>query len=136
MVTKVIKPVAAKKVAPKVNPPKAAAPVKKVAKSAPAPAVKSEAKVDVAAPKKRPTPVSFLREFTPSKALGAVVGVKALTRSQATKGIWDFIKKHKLQNPANKRMIVPNAALKAVFGKTEVNMLEIAGLLNKHLTAA
>jgi chromatin remodeling complex protein RSC6 len=47
--------------------------------------------------------------------------------------MWVYIKKHKLQDEANKRMVNADAKLKEVFGKAQVSMFEMAGLIGKHL---
>ena len=74
-----------------------------------------------------------MKALTPSPALAAVVGAAPLPRTEVVKQLWVYIKKHKLQNEANKRNIKSDAKLKAVFGKDEVTMFEMAGLIGKHL---
>lgn len=74
-----------------------------------------------------------MKALTPSKELAAVVGTAALPRTEVVKQLWVYIKKNNLQNPANKRNIKSDAKLKAVFGKDEVTMFEMAGLIGKHL---
>jgi DNA topoisomerase-3 len=69
----------------------------------------------------------------PGPALAAVIGGEAVTRPQAMKKIWDYIKANGLQDPADKRVIRADAKLKAVFGKDAAGMFEIAGLLGPHL---
>ena len=122
-----------KKAAKKAAPKKAAAkkPVKKAAKKA---APKKAAKK--AAPKKKRTPnAAFMKPLTPSAALAAVVGNKPLARTEAVKRIWAHIKKNKLQDSKNRRMINNDAALKAVFaGKAQVSMFDVAKALGKHLS--
>jgi chromatin remodeling complex protein RSC6 len=46
------------------------------------------------------------------------------------KKIWDHIKANNLQNPQNKREIVADDKLRAIFGKDRVSMFE----MNKHLS--
>lgn len=104
-------------------PAKTAAPVTKAA-----PAAKK-----VAAAPARAVNAAFMKTLTPSKELAAVVGTAALPRTEVVKQLWVYIKKHNLQNPANKRNILSDAKLKAVFGKAEVTMFEMAGLIGKHL---
>lgn len=66
--------------------------------------------------------------------LSAVIGVNEVSRGDATKKIWDYIKAHNLQDSANKRLIKPDSKLAKVFGSSEpIDMFKIAGLLNKHL---
>ena len=78
---------------------------------------------------------AFMKALKPSAALGVVVGLDPLPRTEVTKRLWDYIKAHNLQNPANKRNILCDAALKAVMGKDEVTMFEMTGLVGKHLSA-
>ena len=66
--------------------------------------------------------------------LEAVVGAGPMPRSQVVKQLWVYIKKHNLQNPANKRNILADDKLKAIFGgKGEVTMFEMAGLITPHM---
>jgi upstream activation factor subunit UAF30 len=92
------------------------------------------------APKKAPAkkkpagaPSAFNKPLHPSKELGAVVGSEPLPRTEVVSKIWIYIKKHKLQNPANKREILADDKLHAVFGKGKVTMFEMNKLLAKHL---
>lgn len=72
--------------------------------------------------------------YNVSSELQAVVGSKSLTRPQIVKYLWVYIKKHKCQDTKNRRLIVPDAKLAAVFGgKKPVDMLKMAGLINKHI---
>ena len=77
---------------------------------------------------------AFMKALTPSPALAAIVGSQPLPRTEVTKRLWDYIKAHNLQNPANKRNILCDAKLKAVMGKDEVTMFEMTGLVGKHLS--
>ena len=76
---------------------------------------------------------AFMKTMTPSADLAAVIGTKAVARTEAVKLVWDYIKTNNLQNPANKRNILADAKLMKVFGKDEVTMFELTGLLGKHL---
>jgi len=77
---------------------------------------------------------AFMKPLTPSETLAVVVGSKALPRTEVTKKLWVYIKKNKLQDPKNRRMINADDALKAVFGgKKSVNMFEMTKLIAKHL---
>lgn len=70
-----------------------------------------------------------------SADLEAVVGKPELSRSQVTKELWDYIKAHNLQDPNNRRLIVPDAKLAKVFGSKEpLDMFKLAGILSKHLS--
>ncbi len=77
---------------------------------------------------------AFMKPMMPSGALGVVIGDKPLPRTEVTKKLWAYIKKHKLQDAKNKRMIHADDALKPVFGgKNSVNMFEMTKLVSKHL---
>ncbi|MCG2592310.1 SWIB/MDM2 domain-containing protein [Ramlibacter sp. XY19] len=79
-------------------------------------------------------PSAFMKALKPSPQLAAVIGPDPLPRTEVTKRLWDYIKQHKLQNPANKRNILCDDKLKAVMGKDEVTMFEMTGLVGKHLS--
>ncbi len=86
------------------------------------------------APSKRKPNAAFMKALTPSSDLAVVVGSRALPRTEATKKVWDYIKKHKLQDNKNKRNINADAALSKVFGgKKTVNMFEMTKHVSKHL---
>jgi DNA topoisomerase-3 len=70
---------------------------------------------------------------TPSAALAAVVGASPIARAQVIKKLWDYIKANNLQDAANKRAINADDKLLAVFGKPQVSMFELAGIVGKHL---
>lgn len=71
--------------------------------------------------------------YKASKELEAVVGQSEISRPEATKKIWDYIKTNKLQNPDNKRQIVPDETLSKVIGSEPLDMMKISGCLSKHL---
>ena len=78
---------------------------------------------------------AFMKPVTPSPALAEIVGSKPIPRTEVTKRLWAYIRKNKLQDPKNKRMIKADAMLKVVFGgKSTVNMFEMTKLVSKHLT--
>ncbi len=86
------------------------------------------------AKKGRKPSAAFMKPLTPDAMLAEVVGSKALPRTQVTKKLWEYIKKHKLQDSKNRRMINADESLKAVFGgKKQVNMFEMTKLVAKHL---
>lgn len=104
------------------------APKKKVAK-------KKVAKKKVAKKKtkRKPNP-AFMKPLTPSADLAEVVGAKPLPRTEVVKKLWQYIKKNKLQDQKNKRMINADAKLKKVFGgKAKVSMFEMTKLVSKHI---
>jgi len=91
-----------------------------------APAAKKKA-----SPEKAVT--AFNKPLQPSKELAAVVGAQPLPRTEVVSKVWDYIKKHKLQNAQNKREIIADDKLKAVFGKDKVTMFEMNKFLAQHL---
>ena len=122
------KTVVAKKVAPaKTAAAKKASPAKEAATAKPA------AKKDAAPAKKRTPNPAFMKALTLSPELSAVVGDKPLPRTEIVSKLWVYIKAHNLQDQANKRMINADAKLLAVFGKPQVSMFEMAGLIGKHV---
>jgi upstream activation factor subunit UAF30 len=104
----------------------------KMATAKKAPAKSAAAKT--AAPAKKRTPnAAFMKALTPSPALAAVVGASPLPRTEIISKLWVYIKAQKLQDSANKRMINADAKLKPIFGKDQVSMFEMAGLIGKHV---
>ncbi|MBA3958103.1 MAG: type I DNA topoisomerase [Parachlamydiaceae bacterium] len=119
-----------KKKAPAKKGAKKESPAKKTTKEKPA--KKTAAKKATTAKAKTPRQQP---ENTLSTELKAIVGADKMSRPEVTKKIWEYIKQHNLQDPANKRMIVPDAALAKVFGNKEpLNMFQLAGVLNKHFS--
>ncbi len=111
---KVAKKAAAKKVAKKVA-------AKKVAKKAAKPKVK------------RKPNAAFMRPLTPSATLAAIIGSAPMPRTEVTSKIWAYIKKNKLQDAVNRRMINADDKLKALFGKAQASMFELTKYVSKHL---
>lgn len=78
---------------------------------------------------------AFMKPMKISGELAAVVGNGPMPRSEVVKKLWEYIKKNKLQDQANKRNINADATLKSVFGgKSVVNMFEMTKLVSKHLS--
>jgi upstream activation factor subunit UAF30 len=99
-------------------------------------AKKKSAAKKTAGKKKAPRKANaaFMAPVTPSDKLAPVVGAKPIPRTEVTKRLWAYIKKNKLQDQKNKRMIKSDATLKAVFGgKAQVNMFEMTKLVSKHV---
>jgi len=116
---------------------KPAAAAKKPAVAAKKPAaVKKAAPAKVAkAPAVRKANTAFMKPMTLSPVLAAVIGSAPIPRTEVTKKIWEYIKKHKLQDEANKRMINGDAKLVAVFdGKKQVSMFEMTKYISAHLS--
>ena len=96
-------------------------------------AKKKAAKKKAATKKRKPNP-AFMRPMKISDTLAEVVGSKPIPRTEVVKKLWQYIKKHKLQDAKNRRNINADANLKAVFGgKKTVSMFEMTKLVSKHL---
>ncbi len=78
---------------------------------------------------------AFMKPVTPNAKLSAIVGSSPLPRTELTKKLWVYIKKHGLQDKKNKRMINADDALKEVFGgKAQVSMFDMTKLVSKNLS--
>ncbi len=125
---------AAKKPAAKKSAAKKPAAKKPAAKKA---TVKKPAAKKAAAKKpaaKRKPNAAFMKAMTPSASLAAVIGGSPMPRTEVTKKIWDYIKKNKLQDSINRRLINADEKLRAVFGgKGKVSMFEMTKLVSNHL---
>lgn len=111
-------------------------------KAAPKKAATKKAATKKAAPKKaapkktatkRKPNLAFMKPLTPSTTLAAVIGAGDMPRTQVVKKLWDYIKKHDLQDPKNRRNILADDKLKALFGKGTVSMFEMTKIVSKHL---
>jgi chromatin remodeling complex protein RSC6 len=110
------------------------APAKKAAKTAPA---KKAAKKKIA----RKPNAAFMKPLTPQGPLAAIVGSMPMPRTEVTSKIWAYIKKNKLQDAVNRRMINPDEKLAAVLGKKgkgndpgpSISMFAMTKLISKHL---
>jgi chromatin remodeling complex protein RSC6 len=117
---------AAKKAAPKKAAAKKAAPKKAAAKKA---APKKAAKKKVA----RKPNAAFMKPLTPSGPLAAIIGSTPMPRTEVTSKIWAYIKKNKLQDAVNKRVINADEKLRELFGKAKADMFELTKFVSKHL---
>jgi chromatin remodeling complex protein RSC6 len=142
------KPAAKKPVVKKAAPAKKPAAQKAAAKpAAKKPAAKAAAKKPAAAkkaaapkaaasakPKVKRTPnAAFMKAMMPSEMLAKVVGAMPLARTEVVKKVWEYIKKNKLQDAINKRMINADEKLREIFGKAQVSMFEMTKIINQHL---
>ena len=89
-------------------------------------------KTTTTAAKRKPN-AAFMKAMTPSASLAAIVGSNPLPRTEVTKKVWDYIKKNKLQDAVNRRMINADEKLKQVLGKAKVTMFEMTKLISNHL---
>ncbi|MBO9199347.1 MULTISPECIES: SWIB/MDM2 domain-containing protein [Niastella] len=107
---------------------KKAAPKKKVAKKAAPKAAKAAKKKTARKPN-----AAFMAPLNASPALAEVIGSKPLPRTEIVKKIWEYIRKNKLQDSKNRRMINADTKLKPLFGKDQISMFELAKVVNKHV---
>ena len=97
-------------------------------------AVKKAAPAKKKAAKRKPN-AAFMKPMKISAELGAVIGTAAMPRTEVTKKIWAYIKKHGLQDAKNRRNINADDKLKPIFGsKKQVSMFEMTKLVSKHLS--
>jgi chromatin remodeling complex protein RSC6 len=96
-------------------------------------AKKAPAKKAKAPAKKRTPNAAFMKAMTPSDALAAIIGKGPYPRTEVTKKVWEYIKKNKLQDAVNRRMINADAKLKEIFKKAQASMFEMTKMINAHL---
>ena len=112
---------------------KKAAPKKAVKKAAPKKAAKKVVKKAAKKSARKPN-AAFMAPLTSSPALAAVIGGTPMPRTQMIKKIWDYIKKNKLQDSKNKRMINADEKLKVLFaGKKQISMFDLAKIVNNNV---
>ncbi len=83
--------------------------------------------------KRKPNP-AFMKPLKPSAALAEIVGSGPMPRTEVVSKMWKYIKKNGLQDKKDKKMIHCDAAMKAVMGKSSIDMFEMNKLLKKHLS--
>jgi hypothetical protein len=83
--------------------------------------------------RKQRVPAALIKRLTPSDELAVIVGKEPLPRTEVVSRLWAYIKKNKLQDAVNKRMINADPNLKKIFGKNQVSLFELAGLSGRHL---
>ncbi|MFZ3483729.1 SWIB/MDM2 domain-containing protein [Sphingomonas sp. 3-13AW] len=74
------------------------------------------------------------KPVTPSEDLAKITGKDPLPRSEVVSKMWEYIKKHDLQNPQDKREILADETLEKLFGKKKASMFEMNKLLNAHMS--
>jgi upstream activation factor subunit UAF30 len=130
---KAAKKAPAKKAATKKAPAKKAAKKAAPAKKAPAKKAAKKAAKPKAPAKKRTPSAAFMKPMTPSAALAAIIGDRAMPRTEVTKKVWEYIKKNGLQDKVKKTMINADAKLREVLGKAQVSMFEMTKAISSHL---
>ena len=108
---------------------------RKSAKKSAKKAVRRTKKAAKKSAKKRVPSAAFMKPMQPSSALGAVIGSSAMPRTEVTKKLWQYIKRHGLQDAKNRRMINADDKLRPVFsGRAQVSMFDMTKLVSKHLS--
>jgi chromatin remodeling complex protein RSC6 len=79
---------------------------------------------------------AFMKPVKLSEALAKIIGPGPMPRTDVVKKVWEYIKKHDLQDKKNKRMINPDSKLSTVLGSKQINMFDMTKQISKHLTAA
>lgn len=83
---------------------------------------------------KEKKPSAFMKPVQVSEALAEIVGPGPMPRTEVTKKLWEYIKKHKLQDATNKRNIVPDQRLAKVLGSTHpIDMFKMTSKISKHV---
>ncbi|KAI0732552.1 SWIB-domain-containing protein [Fomitopsis betulina] len=84
-------------------------------------------------PKKKRRGGGFQKEYMISEPLMAVIEVDKLSRPQTVKKLWEYIRRHNLQNPSNKKEILCDDKFKAVFDVDKIDMFAMNKQLGRHL---
>ena len=85
--------------------------------------------------KKRVPNPAFMRPLQPSSQLAAVIGSGMMPRTQVISKLWQYIKRHDLQDAKNRRAINADEKLRPLFGgRSQVTMFDLAKIANKNLS--
>jgi chromatin remodeling complex protein RSC6 len=85
--------------------------------------------------KKRAPNPAFMKPLQPSSNLAAVIGSGAMPRTQVISKLWQYIKRHDLQDSKNRRAINADEKLRPLFGgRSQVTMFDLAKIANKNLS--
>lgn len=87
----------------------------------------------MATAQKRTPNAAFMKPLKPNAQLAAVIGTTPVPRTEIVKKLWDYIKANNLQDAANKRNINADDKLRPIFGKDQITMFELAGLIGKNV---
>jgi upstream activation factor subunit UAF30 len=90
---------------------------------------------EVTAPKsKRQPSAAFMKPVQPDDKLADIIGNEPVPRTEVTRKLWEYIRGHNLQDPANKTYIKTDDKLKQVLdGKDRVSMFEMTKLVFNHV---
>ena len=84
--------------------------------------------------KKRTAPAALVKVMNVSNELADIIGMKKASRPQAIKGLWAYIKKHNLQDPAQRQYFTPDAKMAKVFGKAKMKTIHMSKYLSANLS--
>jgi chromatin remodeling complex protein RSC6 len=76
---------------------------------------------------------NVIKEVQADEHLQAVIGVERATRGQILRLIWVYIRNNNLQNPLNRKMIIPDQTLAAVIGANEILCCQMMKNLEQHI---
>ena len=79
---------------------------------------------------------TFSKPYKLSEALSRVVGDTQIARHEVVKRLWVYIKERELQDPKDKRNIICDDALKAVFKSDKINCFKMNKVLSLHMVRA
>lgn len=86
---------------------------------------------------KQKKPSAFMKPVQVTETLAEITGPGPMARTEVTKKVWDYIKKHNLQSKTNRRMIEPDAKLAKVFGSSAaIDMFKMTSKVAKHIKEA
>ncbi|KAF7428716.1 hypothetical protein PC9H_007945 [Pleurotus ostreatus] len=71
--------------------------------------------------------------FAKDPPLASLLAVDKLSRPQVVKQLWVYIKANDLQNPSNKKEIICDAPMKAIFKSDKIDMFSMNKYLGSHL---
>ena len=134
MATKPAKPAAKAPTKSEPKPSKGSVAQKKIEAKAEAATAKTKNDKAGQVPPIKKVNAALAKPLKPSDQLAAIVGKNPLPRTEVVSKVWEYIRKHNLQNPENKREILADAKLKSVFGKDKVTMFEMNKLFSAHLS--
>ncbi|KAJ4113223.1 hypothetical protein NW768_011499 [Fusarium equiseti] len=112
---------------------KKAAPRKKSAKKVKADDDSDLDPADGETGKKRKAGGGFQKPFNLSETLSELVGETQLSRPQVVKKLWEHIKANDLQDPKDKRQIICDDKMQAVFKQAKVDMFKMNKDIGSHL---
>lgn len=134
MATKPAKPAAKAPAKSEAKPSKGSVAQKKIEAKAEAATAKTKNDKAGQVPPMKKVNAALAKPLKPSDQLAAIVGKSPLPRTEVVSKVWEYIRKHNLQNPENKREILADDKLKSVFGKDKATMFEMNKLFSAHLS--